>query len=219
MATIWARRRLIRDGAELRNEPNCRILPIPQGLGGSHRFTNGSPQGENVLAAGRCRDRGENSNVSVVRWSIGSRFIVAGAPATVEIFSAKLTHAPRFTFSNSEFVIASVNEDVSRTRCSVSCRCTAEPGPIGANLIIDPGSEAHHAAIAARCAASEARRYTSAFPRHDAPELCLNLSPNKRERGMPGARCTRSRACRVVSTRVSHHGRTGITRHSRTRWC
>jgi hypothetical protein len=29
------------------------------------------------------------------------------------------------------------------------------------------------------------------------------------ERGMPGARCTRSRACRVVSTRVSHHGRTG----------
>jgi hypothetical protein len=35
---------------------------------------------------------------------------------------------------------------------------------------------------------------------------------------MPGARCTRGRACRVVSTRVSHHGRTGITRHSRTRW-
>ena len=26
---------------------------------------------------------------------------------------------------------------------------------------------------------------------------------------MPGARCTRSRACRIVSTRVSHHGRTG----------
>jgi hypothetical protein len=26
---------------------------------------------------------------------------------------------------------------------------------------------------------------------------------------MPGARCTRSRACSVVSTRVSHHGRTG----------
>src|SRR6476661_8955355 len=28
---------------------------------------------------------------------------------------------------------------------------------------------------------------------------------------MPGARCTRSRACSVESTRVSHHGRTGIT--------
>ena len=38
------------------------------------------------------------------------------------------------------------------------------------------------------------------------------------ERGMPGARCTRSRAWWVVNTRVSHHGRTGITRHSRTRW-
>ena len=26
---------------------------------------------------------------------------------------------------------------------------------------------------------------------------------------MPGAQCTRSRACSVESTRVSHHGRTG----------
>ena len=34
---------------------------------------------------------------------------------------------------------------------------------------------------------------------------------------MPGARCTRSRAWCVESTRVSHHERTGITRHSRTR--
>jgi hypothetical protein len=34
---------------------------------------------------------------------------------------------------------------------------------------------------------------------------------------MPGARCTRSRAWCVEGTRVSHHGRTGITRHSRTR--
>jgi hypothetical protein len=47
--------------------------------------------------------------------------------------------------------------------------------------------------------------------------LCKNLSPPKRERGMPGARCTRSRAWCVESTRVSHHERTGITRHSRTR--
>ena len=31
---------------------------------------------------------------------------------------------------------------------------------------------------------------------------------------MPGARSARSRACRVESTRVSHHGHTGITRHS-----
>ena len=59
-------------------------------------------------------------------------------------------------------------------------------------------------------------RYTFVFPRRESPELCLNDPPNKGrgatprgERGMPGARCTRSRACRVVSTRVSHHGRTG----------
>jgi hypothetical protein len=31
---------------------------------------------------------------------------------------------------------------------------------------------------------------------------------------MPGARCARSRAWCVVSTRVSHHGRAEITRHS-----
>ena len=31
---------------------------------------------------------------------------------------------------------------------------------------------------------------------------------------MPGARCARSRACSVKNTRVSHHGHTGITRHS-----
>jgi hypothetical protein len=31
---------------------------------------------------------------------------------------------------------------------------------------------------------------------------------------MPGARCARSRACSVGSTRVSHHGHTGNTRHS-----
>ena len=34
---------------------------------------------------------------------------------------------------------------------------------------------------------------------------------------MPGAQCTRSRACSVESTRVSHHGYAEITRHSRTR--
>jgi hypothetical protein len=31
---------------------------------------------------------------------------------------------------------------------------------------------------------------------------------------MPGAWCARSRACRVVNTRVSHHGHTGNARHS-----
>jgi hypothetical protein len=104
---------------------------------------------------------------------------------------------------------------------------------------MDPGSATHHAARAARCVASGARiahRSSSAdchihqtrlrIPAaRIAPELCRNLSPRNRgrgatprgERGMPGARCTRSRAWCVESTRVSHHGRTGITRHSRTR--
>src|ERR1700722_8144327 len=36
------------------------------------------------------------------------------------------------------------------------------------------------------------------------------LSPQKqRAQGKPGARCTRSRACRIVSTRVGHHRFTG----------
>ena len=35
---------------------------------------------------------------------------------------------------------------------------------------------------------------------------------------MPGARCTRSRACSVENTRVSHHGYTGNTRHSPRKW-
>src|SRR5258706_2176264 len=37
----------------------------------------------------------------------------------------------------------------------------------------------------------------------------LSALGKQRAWGMPGARCTRSRACSVVSTRVSHHGRTG----------
>src|ERR1700735_432971 len=52
---------------------------------------------------------------------------------------------------------------------------------------------------------------------NDPPDKGRGATP-RGERGMPGARCTRSRAWWVVNTRVSHHGRTGITRHSRTRW-
>ena len=52
-------------------------------------------------------------------------------------------------------------------------------------------------------------RHTFAFSRLDAPEFLQVLPPPERAWGMPGARCTRSRACRVVSTRVSHHGYTG----------
>src|ERR1700744_3065800 len=51
------------------------------------------------------------------------------------------------------------------------------------------------------------------------PSFSNRFAQKVRAWGMPGARCTRSRACKIDSTRVSHHGRTGITRHSRTRWC
>jgi hypothetical protein len=46
--------------------------------------------------------------------------------------------------------------------------------------------------------------------------VMLKLLPreNQRAQGMPGARCTRGRACRIVSTRVSHHRFTGNIRHS-----
>jgi hypothetical protein len=82
-------------------------------------------------------------------------------------------------------------------------------------------SEAIHVATKKRmdCFAALAMtaKHTFAFPRRVAPELLLDPSPDKGrgatprgERGMPGARCTRSRACRLDSTRVSHHGRTGI---------
>jgi hypothetical protein len=33
--------------------------------------------------------------------------------------------------------------------------------------------------------------------------------PRERAQGMPGARCARSLACKIESTRVSHHGHTG----------
>jgi len=41
-----------------------------------------------------------------------------------------------------------------------------------------------------------------AFSRRDAPELCMKTLRPKRAWGMPGARCTRSRAWCVVNTRV-----------------
>jgi len=47
--------------------------------------------------------------------------------------------------------------------------------------------------------------YTFAIPRRIAPESCKNLSP-KEGVGNAGCQRTRSRACSVESTRVSHHG-------------
>jgi hypothetical protein len=41
-------------------------------------------------------------------------------------------------------------------------------------------------------------RYTFAFPRRAAPELVHETFRPLRAWGMPGARCTRSRVCKVV---------------------
>ena len=59
-------------------------------------------------------------------------------------------------------------------------------------------------------------RYASAFPRREAPEVLQNRSPRKTEgagnagrptRPQPRVRCEMAHEC-------SHHGHTGITRHS-----
>jgi hypothetical protein len=43
----------------------------------------------------------------------------------------------------------------------------------------------------------------------------LSLSENQRAQGMPGARCARSLVCENKKAhKHSHHGHTGITRHS-----
>src|SRR6201985_3487610 len=57
----------------------------------------------------------------------------------------------------------------------------------------------------------------STFSRHDVPEVCQFIRPGGRgECRVPDAPA--AARGEVVSTRVSHHGRTAITRHSRTRW-
>ena len=59
-------------------------------------------------------------------------------------------------------------------------------------------------------------RHASAISPPVSREVCHRCPAlsNQRAQGMPGAQCARSRACSVESTRVSHHGHTGITRHS-----
>jgi hypothetical protein len=122
--------------------------------------------------------------------------------------------------------IASLSENVSRTRCSVlpamrsivRSRCTAEPGPKGnprgawapdQQRTTPQGRRAAqhpgHANIPLSSRGADSARVVHvSFAQERAWAL-----PEGGERGMPGARCTRSRACRIGSTRVSHHGRTG----------
>jgi hypothetical protein len=71
-----------------------------------------------------------------------------------------------------------------------------------------------------RCARNDVDPHASAFSRRDTPELCKKPSaPNKgrgecRAHGAPAVSCARVEG----RTHTSRHGRTGITRHSRTQW-
>ena len=90
MATIWARRRPIRDGAARSNLLNCRISQGSNRASRNHRSANKSARWKNGPARPACRDRSENSNASIVRSAPGGGFIAAIGPAAVEIFSAKI---------------------------------------------------------------------------------------------------------------------------------
>jgi hypothetical protein len=73
MATIMARRRPIRDGAERSNAFNCRMVPIPLALlERSFRAHH-----ENGPARVACRGHAENSNARVAGALIHSGFIAA----------------------------------------------------------------------------------------------------------------------------------------------
>jgi hypothetical protein len=82
----------------------------------------------------------------------------------------------------------------------------------------------HHPRMRVMTTESLARSYSTNTPSHSrgavAPEVCLKcFAPiEQRAWGMPGARCTRSLAWdKNKPHERSHHGRTGFTRHSRTR--
>jgi hypothetical protein len=58
-------------------------------------------------------------------------------------------------------------------------------------------------------------KHTFAFSRRNPPEFCQELPAlHQRAQGMPGAGAPAAARVLVVSTRVSHHGHTGNTRHS-----
>ena len=106
----------------------------------------------------------------------------------------------RFQISNSQTVIASVSEAIHKAT-RVDCfrlRSLSFDGRVVASLL------------------AMTSRYANAFSRRDASELCRNHSPREfrgrrecRAHDAPAA----SRA-KQKSTRVSHHGHTGIARHS-----
>jgi len=176
---------------------------------------------QHVAAPGGCRDCWENSNGRVVRWLLDSGFIANKRSATVKIFSAKIAAhgGPRLRTATrpDDFQKATPHMKPSYSahaeylvRCgflilSLAPRNTGSPAGACHRLA---GGETPWRATTAESEHVSIRQHVSAFPRRDAPAFC-KVDPPKRARGMPGARCTRSRAWCVESTRVSHHGCTG----------
>ena len=96
-------------------------------------------------------------------------------------------------------------------------RCAAEPRPWEIRLGINPGSQ--RTTPQERRAAQHPGHANTRSPSRGAmrPRLAAHVPPEIRgrsatprgEQGKPGARCTRSRACRIEGMRVSHHRFTG----------
>ena len=121
---------------------------------------------------------------------------------------------------------------VRRNGCEANRRCIVDSISSRAQTqlqIVIARSEATKQSISLRermdCFASLAMtvicKFERNFPfsRRDAPELVHEIFRPKE--GVGNAGCPlhpQPRACSVESTRVSHHGHTGITRHSRTQW-
>jgi hypothetical protein len=89
MATISAKRRPIRDGAERSNEFNRCMSPILSALA-EPLFREESAELENGPASEECREHGENSNAAIVRRLMHSRFVAATGPAGVEFSLAEI---------------------------------------------------------------------------------------------------------------------------------
>jgi hypothetical protein len=85
MATIWASRRPIRDGAPRSNERSCCISHLPSAPVEKRSSDGRTP--ENGLARLTSRDGSENSNARVVRTPAGSGFIALIEPKAEQIFS------------------------------------------------------------------------------------------------------------------------------------
>ena len=129
MATICARRRLIRDGAELKNEPNCRISPIPQVPAEAVIPRTGARQAKMFSRPARVETAVKIATHPSSDGRLAVDLLSPAARQRSKSSPRKFRTCPRFSFQTANSVIASVNEDVSRTRCSALVDAR-KPGPI-----------------------------------------------------------------------------------------